>query len=116
MFGGSLQTKDHQQAIEEIQGKHQQAIEEKDAAQIQVIQYENVPLQAQRDAYQAQLQRCEDIISHLKARYVDHAKDPRKGNIVMIIVTPPLRKMSFMSHHTILRENSDSLLVKKTMV
>ena len=44
------------------------AIEEKDAAlafdlqgrdnQIQAIQYENVALQAHKDVYQAQLQRC----------------------------------------------------------
>ena len=53
--------------------------------QIQVIQYENVALQAQRDVNQAQLQRCEDIITHLRTRYVDHAKDPGKDNIVMII-------------------------------
>ena len=72
---------DDQLAIEEIQEKHQQAIEEKDAAlalltddlkdhdnRIQAIQYENVPLQAQRNVYQAQLQRCEDIITHLMTR------------------------------------------------
>ena len=53
--------------------------------QIQVTQYENVALQAQRDVNQAQLQRCEDIITHLGTRYVDHAKDPGKDNIVMII-------------------------------
>ena len=53
--------------------------------QIQVIQYENVALQAQKDVNQAQLQRCEDIITHLRTRYVDHAKDPGKDNIVMII-------------------------------
>ena len=32
---------------------------------IQAIQYENVALQAQRDAYQAQLQRCQDQICGL---------------------------------------------------
>ena len=57
------------------------AIKEKDAAlqdcdnQIQPIQYENVALQAQRDVYQTQLQRYQDTITHLRARYVDHAKD-----------------------------------------
>ena len=84
--------------IEEIQEKHQQAIEEKDAAlafltndlqdrdnQIQAIQYENVSLQAQRDVYKDQLQKCQDTITHLRARYVDRAKDPGKNNIVMII-------------------------------
>ena len=52
-----------------MQEKYRQAIEEKDAAiallnddlknrdnQIQAIQYENVTLQAQRDAYKDQLQ------------------------------------------------------------
>ena len=84
--------------IEEIQGKHQQAIEEKDAAtallnddlknrdnQIQAIQYENVALQAQRDVYKDQLQKCQDIITHLRTRHVPHTKDPGKDNIVMII-------------------------------
>ena len=84
--------------IEEIQGKHRQAIEEKGTTiallnddlknrdnQIQVIQYENVALQAQRDVYKDQLQKCQDIITHLKTRHVPHAKDPGKDNIVMII-------------------------------
>ena len=50
--------------------------------QIQVIQYENVALQAQRDVYKDQLQKCQDIITHLKTR---HAKDPGKDNILKII-------------------------------
>ena len=50
---------------------HQQTIEEKDTTialltddlqdrnnQIQAIQYENVALQAQKDVYQAELQKC----------------------------------------------------------
>ena len=48
-------------------------------------EYENVALQAQRDVYKDQLQKCQDIITHLRARYVDHAKDLGKDNIVMII-------------------------------
>ena len=84
--------------IEEIQEKHRQVIEEKGTTiallnddlknrdnQIQVIQYENVALQAQRDVYKDQLQKCQDIITHLKTRHVPHAKDPGKDNIVMII-------------------------------
>ena len=84
--------------IEEIQEKHRQAIIEKDAAivllnddlknrdkQIQAIQYQNVALQAQRDVYKDQLQKCQDIITHLKTSHVPHAKDPGKNNIVMII-------------------------------
>ena len=42
-------------------------------------------LQAQRDIYKDQLQKCQDIITHLTTRYVDHAKDPGKDNFVMII-------------------------------
>ena len=84
--------------IEEIQEKHRQAIIEKDAAiallnddlknrdkQIQAIQHQNVALQAQRDVYKDQLQKCQDIITHLKTSHVPHAKDPGKNNIVMII-------------------------------
>ena len=53
--------------------------------QIQAIEYENVALQAQRDVYQAELQKCQDIITLLRTRYADDAKDPRKDNVVMII-------------------------------
>ena len=42
-------------------------------------------MQAQRDVYQAQLQRCQDTITHLRTRYVDHAKDPGKDNIIIIV-------------------------------
>ena len=84
--------------IEKIQEEHQQAIEEKDAAlamltddlqgrdnQIQSIKYENVALQAQKDVYQAELQRCQDDITHLKTHYVPHARDPGKDNIIIIV-------------------------------
>ena len=47
--------------------------------QIQAIDYENVALQAQRDVYQAELQKCQDIITRLRTRYVDDAKDPGKN-------------------------------------
>ena len=68
-----------QQLTNKMKEDHQQAIEEKDAAltllnddlqncdnQIQAIKYENVALQAQGDVYQAQLQKCQDIIIILK--------------------------------------------------
>ena len=42
-------------------------------------------LQAQRDVYQAQLQRCQDTIIHLRTRYVDYARDPGKDNIIIIV-------------------------------
>ena len=42
-------------------------------------------LQAQKDVYQAELQKCQDIITHLETRYVPHAKNPDKDNIIIII-------------------------------
>ena len=44
-------------------------------------------LQAQRDVYQAQLQKCQDQIrDQIRTnRHVPRANDPGKGNIVMII-------------------------------
>ena len=77
--------------IEEIQGKHQQAIEKEDAAlallndDLKKCEYENVALQGQRDVYQAQLQKCQNAIIHLKTRYVDYARDPGKDNIIIIV-------------------------------
>ena len=77
--------------IEEIQEKHneqtsqlQQVITDRDN-QIQAIQYENVVLQAQRDVYQTQLQRCEDTIICLRDLDLDHARDPGKDNIIIIV-------------------------------
>ena len=87
-----------QQLTNKIKEEHQQAIEEKDPAiallsddlqgrnnQIHAIKYEKVALQAQRDVYQAQLQKCQDTIIHLKTRYVDHARDSGKDNIIIIV-------------------------------
>ena len=48
-------------------------------------EHDNVALQAQRDVYKEQLQKCQDTITHLKKRYVPDGKDPGKDNIVMII-------------------------------
>ena len=48
-------------------------------------QYENVVSQAQRDVCQTQLQRCEITITHLRARYVDYARDPGKDNVIIIV-------------------------------
>ena len=57
-------------------------------------EHDNVALQAERDIYKEQLQKCQDIIAHLRTRYVDHAKDPDKDNIVMIVekIAPPQRR------------------------
>ena len=79
------------QALEFTNEAHRQTIEEKDAAlamlndDLKNRDHDNVALQAQRDVYKDQLQKFEDIIAHLRTRYVDHAKDPGKDNIVMII-------------------------------
>ena len=53
--------------------------------QIQAIQYENVALHAQRDVYQTRLQKCQDTITHLETRYVPHARNPGKDNIIIIV-------------------------------
>ena len=82
----------HQQLTNKMEDDHQQAIKEKDVAlaqcdnQIRAIQHENVTLQAQRDVYQAKLQRCQDQIRDLVInRHVPRGNDPGKDNIVMII-------------------------------
>ena len=91
------------------------AIEEKDAVtaltnddlqdrdnQIQAIKYENVALQAQRDVYQAELQRCKGTITCLRTRYVDHARDPGKDNIIIIVrkhTTPANDKFHNLSYY-----------------
>ena len=68
---------------------HQQAIDEKDTAiaffndDLKNREHDSVALQAQRDVYKEQLRKCQDIITHLT--WIDHAKDPGKDNIVMII-------------------------------
>ena len=79
------------QALEFTNEAHRQAIEKKDAALallndgLKNREHDNVALQAQRDVYKDQLQKCQDIIAHLRKRYVDHARGPGKDNIVMII-------------------------------
>ena len=73
-------------------------MEEKDAAlelltddpqdrdnQIQATQYENVTLQAQRNVHQAELQKYQDTTTQLKTRYVPHARNLGKDNIIIIV-------------------------------
>ena len=107
--------------VEEIQEKHRQDIEQKDAVipllnnYLQNREYEKVALQAQRDVYQAQPQKCQDQIrDFIIHRHVPRVNDPGKDNIVMIIEkTLPLRKMSLMSIPTALQEYNDDLLAQK---
>ena len=79
-----LSDKSHAMEIEDLTGRiqalegtneaHQQAIEEKDAVtalindDLQNREYEHVALQAQRNVYQVQLQRCQDTIIHPRTR------------------------------------------------
>ena len=107
--------------VEEIQEKHRQDIEQKDAVipllnnYLQNREYEKVALQAQRDVYQAQPQKCQDQIrDFIINRHVPRVNDPGKDNIVMIIEkTLPLRKMSLMSIPTTFQEYNDDLLAQK---
>ena len=72
--------------------------------QIQAIKYENVALQGQRDVSQVELQKCQDIITHLKTRHVPHARDPGKDNIIIIVRKHThLPVISFMTCHIISR-------------
>ena len=107
--------------VEEIQEKHRQDIEQKDAVipllnnYLQNREYKKVALQAQRDVYQAQPQKCQDQIrDFIINRHVPRVNDPGKDNIVMIIEKAlPLRKMSLMSIPTALQEYNDNLLAQK---
>ena len=112
------------QVLEITNEAHRQAIEGKDAAitllndDLKDREHYNVALQVQRDVYKEQLEKCQDIIAHLKTRHVPHAKDPGKENIVMTIEKnipphPLSRKMSFMSIPTTLRGYNDGSLTQK---
>ena len=110
----------HQQQILRINENHRQAIEEIDETlallndDLQNCEYENVALQAQRDVYKEQLQKCQDIITHLRTLYVDHAKDSGKYNIVMTIekCTIP-EEDEFMSIPTTSRRYNNGSLTQK---
>ena len=92
----------------------QQTIEEKDAAiallddDLQKHEYETVAVQAQRDVFQAELQKYQDIITHLETCYVPHAKNPGKDNIIIIVrkhTTPAV--INFMTYHIMLQGYND---------
>ena len=81
---------------------------------IQAIQYENVALQAQRDAYQAQLQRCQDQICGLTiVMFLLQMIQVKRTMLWLLRKTLLPKKMSFMSIPTILREYNDNLLAQK---
>ena len=74
----------YKKGVEKLQEDHQKAIEERDN-RIQAIDYENVGLQGEITAYQAQLQVSQNRITELVERYVDHCRNPSKDNIVIIV-------------------------------
>ena len=111
-----------QQLTNKIKEDHQQAIEEKDATiallnnDLKNGEHDNVALPAQRDVYKDQLQKCQDIIIHLKTRHVPHAKDPDKDNIVTIIeknTTPEEDEFYEYPYHIV--RIRQSITTKKTM-
>ena len=80
-----------QQLKNKMTEDHQQAIEVKDVAikllndDLKNRDHDNVSLQTQRDVYNDQLKKCQNIITHLRTHHVPNAKDPGKDNIVIII-------------------------------
>ena len=76
--------------------------------QIQVIKYENVALLAQKDVYQAELQGCQDTITHLKTRYVPHAEIEAKTTLSSLYGNiQHLPMISFMTCHIMLQGHND---------
>ena len=70
--------REHQQAISfEIQSTHQEAFE--------AIQYKNIGLQDKIRARNQQTERWEDTITYLREFYAEHARDPGKENIFIIV-------------------------------
>ena len=69
---------------EETPERHDQAIQERDN-QIQTIPYESIGLQHQIETRDQCIEKCEVTITDLRECYVDHAKDPGKYNIIIIV-------------------------------
>ena len=80
-----------QQLTNKMSEHHQQTIKEKDVAttllsdDLKNREHDNVALQAQRDVYKDQLQKFQDIITHVKTRHVPHASDPGKDTLIIIV-------------------------------
>ena len=84
-LASAIEEKDDQiQALEHTNEKHQQSIEEKDTTiallndDLKNREHDNVAVQAQRDVYKEQLQKCQGSITHLKKRHVPHVRDQGK--------------------------------------
>ena len=77
-------------------------------------EHDDGALEAQINVYKDQLQKCQDIITHLRTRNISHAKDPGKDNTVMIIEKNTIpEEDEFMSIPTILQECKHGLLPQK---
>ena len=70
--------------IKEIQEEHKLAIQERDN-QMQATQYHNVGLQGKIREKDQHNERSKSTITHLRERYVYHARDPDKDNITIIL-------------------------------
>ena len=91
--------RDLKDKMKEIREKHRQTVKKKEAAlallndelievdcRIQKLEFNNVALQAQRDVYESQLNKCQDRIQDLmQNRHVPKAEDHGLDTIVMII-------------------------------
>ena len=93
---------------------HQLAIEEKNVTiallndDLQKREYENVGLRAQKDVYQAELQKYQDVITYLETRFVPHGKNPGKDNIIIIVWKhTTLANVNFMTYHIISQGYND---------
>ena len=73
-------------------------------------------LQAQRDVSHDQLEKCQDIITHLKTRHVPHPKDPDKDKIAIDKNTAPEEYEFCEYSYFILRIQRWLINTKKTMV
>ena len=65
-------------------------------------------LQAQRDVYQAELEKCQDTITHLKTPYVPHARNLVKKTLSSLDGnTQRLSKINIMTCHIMSRGYKD---------
>ena len=49
------------------------------------MKYKTVGLQGEVQAKDLQLEICKNTIDHRRKRYIDHARDPGKDNVIIIV-------------------------------
>ena len=49
------------------------------------MKYKTAGLQGEVQAKEQQLEICKNTIDHVRERYIDHARDPGKDNIIIIV-------------------------------